>query len=332
MYGKPKNEEEKRLNKENIHFAESVRLKREKEILNEVDGIYNSANKKRDFLEYFLQLAENRKLNKGNYDNWLSSYNYLKAFTGSICKMSDIDEKFCNQFKEYLRSTTRLNTVSGLKLSNNSTVSYFNKFRAAVNSAFEERLLNHNPLIHVKGIKEKETLREFLTLEELQNLYNTECEIPLLKTAALFAGLTGLRWSDLKNLKWKDIQYTKETGYFLHIKQQKTQDVIVHPISTNAVKLLGRKGEPDIEIFYGLKYSDSNNDRLRRWIEKAGINKKITLHNFRHTFATLLLNKGADIFTVSKMLGHKDIKTTLIYSKLLDEKKVNAANLIKIEL
>lgn len=332
LFRKPKNDEEKRMNRENIHFADSVRLKREKEILNETDGMFNVANKKRDFVSYFLQLTEDRKQSKGNYDNWLSSYNYLKTFTGGFCKMGDIDEKFCNRFKEFLLNTDRINTVSGLKLSNNSTVSYFNKFRAAVNSAFEERLLNHNPLIHVKGIKEKESLREFLTHEELQKLYKTDCEVPLLKTAALFAALTGLRWSDISALKWKDIQYTKENGYFLHIVQQKTQDVIVHPISNNAVKLLGKTGSPEMEIFQGLKYSDSNNDRLRRWIEKAGIKKKITLHNFRHTYATILLNNGADIFTVSKMLGHKNIQTTLIYSKLLDSKKVTAANLINIKL
>lgn len=153
IFRKPKNEDEKRLNKENIHFAESVRLKREKEILNETDGMYNIANKKRDFVSYFLQLTENRKQSKGNYDNWLSAYNYLKNFTGGVCLMGNINENFCNQFKDYLLTTEQLNTVSGLKLSNNSAVSYFNKFRAAISHAFEERLINHNPLTYVKSIK-----------------------------------------------------------------------------------------------------------------------------------------------------------------------------------
>jgi integrase len=133
------------------------------------------------------------------------------------------------------------------------------------------------------------------------------------------------------SLYWKDIQKT-ESGYFLHLIQRKTQDVIMHPISNKSVLLLGEKGEPNEKVFEGLKYSDSNNDKLKRWVLKAGINKKISLHNFRHSFATLLLNKGADIFTVSKMLGHKNIKTTMIYAKVLSETKVNAANLIDIEL
>src|SRR6478672_7851893 len=75
LYKKPKNEDEKRFNKENKHFADAVRLKREKDILNEQDGIFNSLNKKRDFIDFFYNLTEDRKASKGNHDNWLSSLN-----------------------------------------------------------------------------------------------------------------------------------------------------------------------------------------------------------------------------------------------------------------
>jgi len=225
----------------------------------------------------------------------------------------------------------RLNTVKGLRLSQNSALSYFNKFRCAINEAFDARLLNENPLRHIKGIPQKESKREFLTKEELQLLAKTECDLVALKNAALFSALTGLRRSDIESLTWGEVQIT-ENGYFLHIVQKKTSDVIMHPINETAVTLLGERGDPSEKVFEGLKYSDSNNDKLKRWILKAGIHKKITLHNFRHTYATLLLNKGVDIYTVSKMLGHKNIKTTMIYSKVLSETKVNAANLIDIDL
>jgi integrase len=280
---------------------------------------------------FFQGLCDKRKESEGNYGNWLSALHYLDAFTGGKCKMGDLTENFCNKFKEYLLHANRLNTVKGLRLSQNSALSYFNKFRCAINEAFDARLLNENPLRHIKGIQQKESKREFLTHEELQLLVKTDCDLEALKTAALFSALTGLRWSDIENLTWGEIQKT-ESGYFLHIIQRKTVDVIMHPIIGTAVTLLGEKGKPNERVFEGLKYSDSNNDKLKRWILKAGIHKKITLHNFRHTYATLLLNKGADIFTVSKMLGHKNIKTTMIYSKVLSETKVNAANLIDIEL
>ena len=331
LFKKPSNEDEKRINKENKIFADTLRLKREKEILNEQDGIFNSSNKKKDFIEFFEKLVDKRKDDKGNYDNWLSSLNYFKAFTGGACKMGEINEDFINNFKEFLRTTKRLKTSRELKLKQNSTNSYFNKFCAAVNEAVETKLLFENPLSHIKRIPQEETLREFLTIEELQKLAKTDCLIPKLKSAALFSALTGLRWCDMKRLKWNDIQLT-ENDYFVHIIQKKTKDPMLHPISLKAVEVLGKRIEHNEYIFEDLVYSDGNNDILKKWILDAGITKKITLHNFRHTYATLTLNMGTDIFTVSKLMGHKHIKTTLLYSKLLTEKKVIAANLIDIEL
>lgn len=330
-YKKPKDEKEKAINRENNLFADSVRLEREKAILHDEIGTYNPSHAQKDFIEYFQMLAERRKESKGNYDNWLSASHYLQDFTGGHLKMSNVDEAFCRKFKEYLLVADKRNTVKGLKLSRNSAVSYFNKFRAAAHEAFEERLLKDDPTKRVKGIAYEETKREFLTLEELQTLANTECELDAIKKVALFSALTGLRWSDITSLKWGDL-LKDENGYFIHLRQKKTKDIMVHPISDRAVEILGEKGGVSERIFEGLKYSDSNNDKIKRWVLRAGINKKITLHNFRHTYATLLLNSGKDILTVSQMLGHKNIQTTMIYAKVLSETKREAANVIDIDL
>lgn len=330
-FKKPKNDEEKAINRENNLFADSVRLEREKAILHDEIGTYNPNHAHKNFVEYFQELAERRKESEGNYGNWLSASHYLKDFTGGDLKMADVNEMFCRKFKEYLLVADRRNTVRGLKLSRNSAVSYFNKFRAAVREAFEERLLKEDPTKRVKGIPYEETKREFLTEEELQILQDTECELEPMKRVALFSALTGLRWSDILSLKWGELQ-KDEAGYFIHLRQKKTKDVLYLPISDNAIEILGEKGVMSERIFEGLKYSDSNNDKIKRWILRAGINKKITLHNFRHTHATLLLNKGADIVTVSKMLGHKNIQTTMIYAKVLSQTKRDAANLIDIKL
>ena len=93
-----------------------------------------------------------------------------------------------------------------------------------------------------------------------------------MKNAALFSALTGLRWSDISKLKWGDIQRT-ESGYFIHIIQKKTVDVIMHPISETAVSIVGERGKPNEGVFEGLKYTDSNNDKIKRWILRAGIHK-----------------------------------------------------------
>jgi len=99
-------------------------------------------------------------------------------------------------------------------------------------------------------------------------------------------------------------------------------------ISNQAREYLGEQGKPDERVFIGLKYSGWHNIELQRWIMRAGITKEITFHCGRHTFAVLQLEYGTDIYTVSKLLGHKELKTTQIYAKIMDEKKKEAMNKI----
>jgi site-specific recombinase XerD len=95
---------------------------------------------------------------------------------------------------------------------------------------------------------------------------------------------------------------------------------------------MGEKMSGTELVFKGLKYSAHKNLELKQWVRKAGINKDITFHCFRHTFATLQLSLGTDIYTISKMLGHRDIKTTAIYAKIMDENKRAAANRIVLNI
>ena len=113
-------------------------------------------------------------------------------------------------------------------------------------------------------------------------------------------------------------------------RQKKTKGAETQPISEQAFKLLGKRGDLNEIIFDGLNYSVWSNLKLQQWVMKAGISKTITFHCARHTYATLLLTMGTDIYTVSKMLGHKELKTTQIYAKIIDAKKKEAANKIQI--
>jgi len=70
------------------------------------------------------------------------------------------------------------------------------------------------------------------------------------------------------------------------------------------------------------------NDQLQKWMNAAGINKKITFHCARHSFAMLHLSINTDIYTVSKLLGHKHLRTTEIYAKVIDKKKIEPVNRI----
>ena len=87
---------------------------------------------------------------------------------------------------------------------------------------------------------------------------------------------------------------------------------------------MGEEGKPADRVFKGLRYSSYLNLELQKWCMKAGITKNITFHSARHTFATLQLTLGTDIYTVSKLLGNKNLKTTQIYTKIIDQKKIEA--------
>jgi len=326
---------DKQHNKETLQLAEQLRQKRENH-LNKPE-IYTGYEKEqlkirergeKDFVAYFKALADKRKAS--NYDNWVSAYNYLEAFTKGNLKFADLNERFCNDFKEYLL-TTKSNKSNKTTLSQNSAVSYFNKVKATLKQAYKDGYLTTDLNSKIQPVKQAETQRNFLTIEELNSLVKTECNNPLLKRAALFSALTGLRFSDIKNLVWGELEYIEGNGYFIKFKQQKTKGVEMMPISEQAYSLLGERKEPADIVFEGLTYSAYENKHLAKWIGLAGIEKDITFHCFRHTFATLQLSKGTDIYTVSKMLGHRELKTTQIYAKIIDQTKREAADKIQLE-
>ena len=338
---KPKTPFDKQHINETLKIGESIRQKREN-FLNKPE-IYSQYEKdqlrlkelgEQCFIEYFKSLTNKRKAS--NHDNWISALRYLDNFTNGKMKFADLNEKFLEDFKEYLL-TTKSNKSNKTTLSQNSAVSYFNKVKAALKQAYKDGILQTDLNAKVKPIKAAETRREYLTLEELNNLAKTDCNNPLLKRAALFSALTGLRFSDIQKMVWGELECVKDQGYFLNFNQKKTKGVEVLPISEQAYLFTEGPDNPrdmpqDKRVFEGLKYSAYHNKHLFQWIGAAGITKDITFHCFRHTYATLQLFKGTDIYTVSKMLGHKDLKTTQVYAKIVDEAKRKAADNIKLDM
>lgn len=338
---KPLSPIDKTHNTETLRIAESVRQKREN-FINKPE-IYSEYEKEQlrlkelgdmDFVEYYEKLAHKRK--NSNHDNWMSALNYLKAFTGGKLKFVDLNEKLLEEFKEYLLSAKTFKSDK-TTLSQNSAVSYFNKIKATLKQAYKEGILQKNLNAFVEPIKSAETRREFLTIEELNTLVKTPCNNLLLKRVALFSSLTGLRFSDIKKMTWKELELIDSQGYFLNYDQKKTKGVEVLPISDQAYGFTEGPTNPkdmpqDKLVFEGLRYTAYHDKHLFQWLGAAGITKDITFHCFRHTFATLQLAGGTDIYTVSKMLGHKNLRTTQIYAKVVDQAKRQAANKIKLDL
>lgn len=322
---KPKNSKDRDINKQTKQLAEDIRAKRQLEIQNNSYGFTSDFVKDTNFIEYFKSLIEKKKASIGNYGNWSSTLKHIDKFCGSQITFRDIDVKFVEDFKYYLENTAK--TKSNKLLSKNSQVSYFNKFRASMNKAFEDRLISDNPAKRVKAIKAEETHREYLTLDELKDLVKKDCRYPVLKRAFLFSCLTGMRWSDINKMTWSEVRKHNDT-YRIVFRQKKTKGQEYLDISNQALDYLEKRGLPDDRVFAGLKYSDWYNLELQRWMMKSGITKNITFHCARHTFAVLQLDMGTDIYTVSKLLGHADLKTTQVYAKIVDQKKREAVNKI----
>lgn len=323
---KPKDGLEKNHNKETKALAEKIHAK---QLLETQDGRFGFDSKRKieiPFLAYFESLVEKRKSSNKNFATWKGTSILLNKFTREEIKddiyVSKIDSEYVSRFRKYLLD--QYQKKSGSRLAQNSCNSYFNIFRASVREAFHTKLIKENPLLHAQSIKAAETKREFLTEEEIQRLFSTECQMARIKNAFLFGVLTGLRFSDITNLVWSDLQYSDANGWFIRFTQQKTRANETLHINAQARQLLGTPKEPVERIFKGLKYSAHTNTLIERWVHKAGINKHITFHSSRHTHACLLLSKGVDIYTVSKMLGHKHITTTQIYAKVIDQNKIKA--------
>ena len=328
---KPKNPFDKESNKKTLLLAENIRAKRQIEIQAGNYGFLIPKTKvTTDFVQFFRQIVETKTgSNKGN---WQTAFNYFNMFTGGKLPIAKLNESLCNEFREYLLKAKRQRGIQSEQITQSSTRSYYNKFKAALKQAFKKGLIDIDLSTRIDGISEPEVQREYLTLEQLQTLVNTPCSIPLLKNAAIFSALTGLRFSDISKLVWGEVHYSELEGYYLQFRQKKTKGVEVLPISEQAFDLLGTRGEPSKKVFEGLKYSAYLNIHLKQWILRAGITKNITFHSFRHTFATLQLSMGTDIYTVSKMLGHRELKTTQVYAKIIDETKREAANRIKLDM
>lgn len=178
----------------------------------------------------------------------------------------------------------------------------------------------------MQSIGSEESERMYLTIDEVRLLSKTPCINEDIKRAFLFSCLTGLRRSDIMQIKWADID-DREDGTMLIFRQRKTNNLEYMYISEQGRRLMGMRAGQNDSVFR-LPTVTRTNDVIKRWAQTAGINKCITFHCARHTFATMMLTLGNDLYTTSKLLGHRSITTTQIYARIIDEKKKDAINKI----
>lgn len=327
LYLLPDSRQNRAKNAETLRLAETIRAKK---ILELQSGRYGIPAGSRDILlyDYFVRCLEKRKRQGGKrWHAWRSTLNTLRRFEPREgLFLHELDRAWCERWIEYLR---HCEGERGGIIAQNTANTYNKVLRAMLNDAVKEGVLPSSPMATLKGVGAEETMREYLTAEEVRRLSSTSCRDNDVKRAFLFSCLTGLRRSDLTALRYTDLREGDGGRLRVELRQRKTKGLAYIDLTPDAVSLLGHpEDSPDGLVFH--IPSPSNTARaVDAWVARAGIDKHITMHSARHTFATLLLTRGADLYTVSKLLGHRSITATQIYAKIVDEKRRAAVSLLE---
>lgn len=320
---------DRETNAETLRLAEAIRAKRIVDLKNGKFGFDSRFAERTLFFDYYKTMCQKRSSSKSSeiWDAWRSCLQHLKIYEPKKnITFAEITPKWIQGFKDYLENdaiawqhdTRKRNKKK--PLARNSKLNYFSKLRACINRAFEEHIISTNPLQGIENFKAEEGMRMYLTIDEVKRLAQTECESPAIKKAFLFSCLTGLRRSDILKLTWGEV-YQQGDYTRIIFTQKKTGGLEYLDISAQAAELMGERGQADERVFTNIHSPSCTNYTIKIWCARAGINKTITFHCARHTFATMMLDLGTDIYTTSKLLGHKNLATTQIYTKVMDKNK-----------
>lgn len=271
--------------------------------------------------EWFKTFVAEKKRQGIRTADRLDNYTRIITEFDSTTGLKDVDKDFCLRFITYLRDEYR--TKAGQKLGPKSIFNITGYFLTSLNMAVQHGKIAANPwyrLSQKEKPKNPKTKREYLTIEEVKALIATPCENEAVKGAYLFSCFCGLRLGDVISLKWESIT-TDGERWKIGIVASKNQRVLHIPLSAQAMKWMPKKTG---ELVFPSLTRDAILRHLKNWAKAAGITKTVTFHTSRHTFATILLTLGTDIYTVSKMLGHSSVKPTQIYARIVDEAKDNA--------
>lgn len=292
-----------------------------------------------DWIDSYANNKLKNGLSKSSYSIIVNMRNYLARFENKT-NLIDVDVDFVSDFIHYLHDCGKIlvSPKTGKEIKKNEPLSqktisnYIGVLRSALKRAEDEGKISNSPFRKLNDEDKRlfqapKSNRVFLTIEEVRQIaINDILENEQTKQAFMFACFTGLRLSDIRSFKWSDIQISGG-NWFRDFSQKKTAERLNLPISDEARKWMPKKVDNIDTIFYKLpKATCEINRQVKKWVKAAGIDKYVTFHTSRHTFATMLLTRGVDIYTVSKLLGHTSLSATRIYADLVTQKKVDGVN------
>lgn len=312
-------------NRETERLAKAILAKRIVELQNGRFGFENTTKGGADFFA-FAEKVRQEAAKRDTKSHFLvkATIHQVENYTGKKClAFRDINRKWLEGFILHLQSpkATNRNLESG-RLAVNTQRCYWRELSAILGKAVRKGIIDTNPCQQIEPPKKEQHERVYLTLPELRRMANTPCKDEVAKRAFLFSCLTGMRKSDVERLTWEEVAERDGGTARITFRQKKTGGLLYHDISREAREFMGARQNKGL-VFDGFNYAHMSK-KLQEWAKAAGVRKPITYHSSRHTFALLLLDQSTDIYTVSKLLGHTDVKTTQIYAHILDKKKQEA--------
>ena len=339
-----KDDDDRRVNEATLKKA--VKLKSER-----VLGIEHPVEKKEerqvprlafaDWMDCYLEhLQAEGRVSSGYCRAMRSTINMIKAYLAHIKRprmlMEKLDKDWFKGFFLYIKEVYR-NTKSPTHpkpLSPRTQLLTQTHISTMIAYALKTGALLRNPmdaLERADKFAQVPSEREFLTVDELNRLSKVETGSPMTKQTFMFCCFTGLRHSDMVALKWSDIKQT-DAGLMLHVaSMQKTKQPVTVPLSKKALEWLPERpadSKADTRVFALAPTLGCANRALKHMAKRAGIQKTISFHCSRHTFATMTLTAGGDLYTTSRLLGHTNIHSTEIYADVVMEKRAQAVNLL----
>lgn len=330
LWQAPRTQMERQNNKETLELAKKIRFERGQQLLEDVEGYRLKKNREINFLDYFQSYIE--KYTKKDYrmvevalhrfKDFLNETPEYNKFAKKI-KPEQITKDMVEAYTEYLQSRS---VGEGAK-------SIYARFKKVVKYAIEHDVMIKNPCMGVViKVDEQQLKKDVLSLEEIQLLVKThyENENPNIRRAFIFCLYSGLRFCDVKDLTFVNVDYSNK---LLKFEQNKTKghsasSGVVIPLNDDLLRLIGNPETPNDrdENIFKLPTYESCSKSLKRWVKRSGINKKISWHCARHSFAVNILNNGANIKTVASLLGHSGLKHTEKYTRAIDSLKQDAIN------
>lgn len=331
MYIVPEmDENSRRQNQATLVAANKIKADRIIELTNGEAGIKPVKNEHKVYLLDWMKIYRENQKKRGKKDGRQidTAIQILTMYAGKNITMDMVDKQFCQGYIDYLLTEYKPN---GKSIMHTTAHNYYRVVNGALNSAVREDIIKINPFTRIGSsdkIHKPESKREYMTVDEVRKLIATPMKNKEVKAAYLFSCFCGLRISDITGLKWENVYQDGEQTR-LEVVMQKTKAPIYLPLSPEALRWMPeRENKSPQDKVFKLPSTSAVNALIKPWAKAAGINKHFTFHTARHTFATMMLTLGADLYTTSKLLGHTDVRMTQVYAKIVNRKKDEAVNLV----